>query len=133
MPIVVACNVKLPVAELNLALEQRMHYRITAIGEVMYKMRDHELTPMLSGSGAGVAHRAWPMSPTDVPKKNIFVHGIGIRIFGIGSLRWEVEVQDVEGVVLTIVKDCTYTNDIGTATRLDLVEIVIVNDEMVTI
>lgn len=129
MPIEVACAVKLPVAELNLALRQRMHYRITATGEVLYKMRNHELTPMLSGSGAGVAHRAWPVSPTDVPEKKTFVHGLGIRIFGNGSLRWEVEVQDAQGAVLRIVKDCTYTNDTGTATRLDLVEIVIVGAE----
>jgi hypothetical protein len=57
VPVVVTCAVKLPTAELNLALKQRMHYRITATSDVTYKMRDHAGTPLLSGSGAGVALR----------------------------------------------------------------------------
>lgn len=126
MPIEVTCAVKLPAAELNLALGQRMHYRITATGDVTYRMRDHELEPFLSGSGAGVALREWPTSPADVPRTRKFVHGIGVRIVGSGSLRWEVEVHDANSAVVTVVKDCTYTNESGTATRLDLVEVDIV-------
>lgn len=129
MPVVVTCAVKLPTAELNLALKQRMHYRVTATSDVTYKMRDHAGTPLLSGSGAGVALREWPTLPTDVSRKNLFVHGIGIRMVGNGTLRWEAEVRDAHGAVLMVVKDCTYTNATGTTTRLDLVHIIIVGAE----
>lgn len=129
MPIEVTCAVKLPAAELNLARGQRMQYRITATGDVTYRMRDHELAPFLSGSGPGVALREWPTSLADVPRTRRFVHGIGVRIVGSGSLRWEVEVHDANSTVVTVVKDCTYTNESGTATRLDLVEVDIVGAE----
>lgn len=129
MPINVTCAVKLPAPQLNLGLGQQMHYRITATGDVTYKMRDHGSAPFLRGSGAGVAQREWPTSAAEFPRTRRFLHSIGMRIAGSGSLRWEVEVHDADGALLTVVKDCTYTNESDTATRLDLVEIDIVGAE----
>ena len=110
MPVTETCRKNSVSVRVDLTSGQRLRYTISGGDAATFTLRTEVPTTLLSSNGPDRVHE-WPRSAADGPTADPVSHTLGMAFGEADALDYRIELIDRGGVVISLVKDCTYRFD----------------------